>query len=581
MTESEPQKLKPIVHRKPVLATIRELYGTAFRCGKPGCGRPLYKMNNDTGEIVLNSNVSHICARSEGGPRWDPEMSEEENRSASNLIPMCLEHALEIDATPEHYPVKLLQEWKVAQVEEHFKMQKGWPLTEEEAQEVIEVSFDPKDYGFAIAAASSVTAAARAVGHLVETARQQRQLPFEAAAAWHAMRTRVQQSLPRAWDAATGELLPPVEPSLVETIPFQERLDFTLNQVGETLRPLVARLVAELHAVRTAIPRLGPWCDWVETAAGTVLAASGRWPGRPPEDDDEVLADVIAELMRASTALSAAWRGQSAELPPEPTPPDPERVETEAQRQLRKHRELLERARPWARVGTRPYEANLYSALVKAAHFTLDLPELPMYMAVGLTATTGLAAAVARNADDATFAALIDDAAAQQPLAIAVSLVRELMFMAEKTQQADLEEKAREHAVQLLRDASWDDLEVWVDNKFHVRRLLGWTASISTDSEVRERIATAVTEQPELLEMILVGISQQSEEHDRNDWSQLLGIDVHIENLPAWFPTAVVAAEIRRRYPDLEAASRYDNHEYEDQLRRLAAQILGIASRAT
>jgi hypothetical protein len=33
-------KPKPIVHRKPILVTIRELYATAFRCGKPGRGRP-------------------------------------------------------------------------------------------------------------------------------------------------------------------------------------------------------------------------------------------------------------------------------------------------------------------------------------------------------------------------------------------------------------------------------------------------------------------------------------------------------------------------------------------------------------
>ena len=76
---------------------------TARHFGKPGCGRPLFKMNDDTGEIIHNSHVSHICARSEGGPRWDPEMSEEENRSESNLIPMCLEHAYEIDVTPELY----------------------------------------------------------------------------------------------------------------------------------------------------------------------------------------------------------------------------------------------------------------------------------------------------------------------------------------------------------------------------------------------------------------------------------------------------------------------------------------------
>ncbi|WP_146060353.1 hypothetical protein [Amycolatopsis sp. CA-128772] len=55
-------KRKPIVHRKPVLATVRQLYGTAFRCGKPDCGKPLYKMNDETGETLLNSRVSHICA---------------------------------------------------------------------------------------------------------------------------------------------------------------------------------------------------------------------------------------------------------------------------------------------------------------------------------------------------------------------------------------------------------------------------------------------------------------------------------------------------------------------------------------
>jgi len=116
VTENEQQRPKPIVHRRPLPATVRQLYGTAFRCGKPECGRPLYKMNDDTGEIVLNSNVSHICARSEGGPRWDPEMTEDENRSESNLIPMCLEHAYEIDVTPDRYPAELLRKWKRVQI---------------------------------------------------------------------------------------------------------------------------------------------------------------------------------------------------------------------------------------------------------------------------------------------------------------------------------------------------------------------------------------------------------------------------------------------------------------------------------
>jgi hypothetical protein len=148
---------------------------------------------------------------------------------------------------------------------------------------------------------------------------------------------------------------------------------------------LVATLVAELHAVRAALVHVGPWCDWVEAAAGTVLAASGRWPGRPPEDDDEALSAALAELLCASAALSAAWQGQPAERPPAPPPPAPEPVETDAQRLAREHHELLERARPWARVDGRPYDATLYTDLVAATRFVLDLPELPMYLPVGLT----------------------------------------------------------------------------------------------------------------------------------------------------------------------------------------------------
>ncbi|WP_203717054.1 hypothetical protein [Asanoa siamensis] len=580
MTEGTATKPKPISHRKPDLKTVRELYGTAFRCGKPGCGKPLYTMNNDTGETLLNSEVAHICARSEGGPRWDADMTEAENRSASNLIPLCLDHAREIDATPEHYSVELLHGWKRTQLDEHAKIQKAWPLTEDEAQQVSDASFRPDDYGTAIAAASSVTAAARAVGHLVETARQQRRVPFEAAASWHAMRTRVHRSMPRPWNATTGEPLPPIEPSHMETVPYARRLDEALDQVVKSLSPLAATLVAELHAVRAAVTRVAAWCDWVETAASAVLVAAGRWPGRPPENDDQVHADAIAELVRASEALSAVWRGQQAEQPPEPPEPSPEPVETDLQRLLREHSQLLDRSRPWARVTGRQYDPDLYAELLHAAQFAVALPPLLMFLHLDLETTAALASKVARNADDATFASLIDDAAAQEPLAIAVRLTQQLMFVAQKKERADLEGKAREHVTRLLLDADWTDQALWVDNRHHVRALLSGTASISTDDEVRDRLASAITRRPELLDAILLGVSEQSEQHDHHDFSRVVGINVHIKRPPRWFPAAVVAAEIRRRHPELQPADPDDDHSDEDDVRHLAAQVLHIETHA-
>lgn len=50
--------------------------------------KPLYRVSDETGEYILNSRVAHIHARSENGPCWSAEMSEDDNRDASNLIPL-------------------------------------------------------------------------------------------------------------------------------------------------------------------------------------------------------------------------------------------------------------------------------------------------------------------------------------------------------------------------------------------------------------------------------------------------------------------------------------------------------------
>lgn len=150
---------KPVVHRPPTPATVKQLYATAFQCAKPDCPRPLFKLNDETGEHLLNSTVAHIHARSEGGPRWNAEMSEADNRGAANLVVLCFEHSSEVDWLPGEYPPERLREWKARQVSEHVRLQKNWPLTDEEAQEVARVSFGPTEYGMAFAVANQVTAA--------------------------------------------------------------------------------------------------------------------------------------------------------------------------------------------------------------------------------------------------------------------------------------------------------------------------------------------------------------------------------------------------------------------------------------
>jgi hypothetical protein len=135
----------PIVHPRPTESTAKELYARALGCAFPGCSEPLYRDVPGQGSRQLNSRIAHICARSEGGPRWDPAMSAEDNRAVPNLVLLCLKHADEIDAADrvEEYPADLLSEWKAAQVTASAKAVDRWRLTDDEAAEVIEKSFPP------------------------------------------------------------------------------------------------------------------------------------------------------------------------------------------------------------------------------------------------------------------------------------------------------------------------------------------------------------------------------------------------------------------------------------------------------
>jgi hypothetical protein len=143
---------KPIEHRVPTPGTVRRLYGTAFACAKPVCRAELYRVNADTGQHVLNSHVAHIHARSEGGPRWDPAMSEADNRDVGNLLLLCFPHAWEIDKVPDEYPAEMLRVWKRDQLADFERAHRGWQISDEQAREAVE----PFDLGAIVEKISAV-----------------------------------------------------------------------------------------------------------------------------------------------------------------------------------------------------------------------------------------------------------------------------------------------------------------------------------------------------------------------------------------------------------------------------------------
>ncbi len=154
-------RCRPVEHPRPTDATVKELYATALRCGRPGCMQALYRVS-ETGAQVLNSQVAHIHARRENGPRWNPAMTGEENRSYHNLIVLCLEHASEIDITPERFPAQTLRDWKQVQVATQERAAKSQPpLSDAEADAVIRQSFGLDDIAGAVAAAVPFSARSR------------------------------------------------------------------------------------------------------------------------------------------------------------------------------------------------------------------------------------------------------------------------------------------------------------------------------------------------------------------------------------------------------------------------------------
>lgn len=123
-------------HPSPTATTVKELYGSATTCAAPRCDEPLYRWVPELETHALNSTVAHIKAASPEGPRFDPDMSAEENRAAANLLLLCRFHSSLIDDKASEFPVDLLLDWKAAQL----CQPSGTDITAEQADEVLRVS---------------------------------------------------------------------------------------------------------------------------------------------------------------------------------------------------------------------------------------------------------------------------------------------------------------------------------------------------------------------------------------------------------------------------------------------------------
>lgn len=92
-------------------ATKKQLFGASGnQCAFPNCNVELV----DRDEEIVIGVIAHIHGKSPNGPRYDPDMTDEERDGFSNLMVLCPTHHARVDKNPEKYTAEKLKEWKEA-----------------------------------------------------------------------------------------------------------------------------------------------------------------------------------------------------------------------------------------------------------------------------------------------------------------------------------------------------------------------------------------------------------------------------------------------------------------------------------
>lgn len=91
-----------------------------WKCSNPSCRKATRGAADDESKYINIGVAAHICAASEGGPRYDVNMRQKERKSYSNGIWLCQSCSKLIDSDVDRYSVEILQQWK-KQAEERTK----------------------------------------------------------------------------------------------------------------------------------------------------------------------------------------------------------------------------------------------------------------------------------------------------------------------------------------------------------------------------------------------------------------------------------------------------------------------------
>lgn len=506
----------------PTAATVRQLYGSAFRCAHPQCQRPLYKLNDDTGDRVLNSRVAHIHARRQGGPRWI-EMPPEENRAGTNLVLLCIEHSYEVDETPDVFPAEMLREWKAAQIAEYDDIQRNWPIDDEEATEVLVASET-----FEILHAPATVELVRRVEALRLVAERTRSGPRSWSRRWQQLIEQTNRSF-TAWDDDGNPVY--LEPSDFQVSPLQLGIQEALAAALDEVRPSSEAARIELAAVLATRPQMAPWCEALDRAITRVVEEASTWTARAAPDEDGVFDTSLADLQLAVKELVRASRGEQVDVPEPPTAVSAE----DSADPFTEHRKLLEEARPFVRVGHRQYDPALRERVAQAIGYAATIPPTPHLLPYGLDSTAHLAVAVAGNASEDDQLELVERDRRRLPICAATALLAATIRTDDSDEQRAHANAAREELQRLWSDTDWSSEASWADNDINGQSMMYTFAAVTSPEEVRERLANVLYTNPDLLEPLVLSCAGWVEQVDRQTFRPLR-FDRVYSQIPPWLP---------------------------------------------
>lgn len=508
----------------PTSSTVRQLYGSAFRCAHPKCSRPLYKLSDDTGDRLLNSRVAHIHARRKNGPRW-LDMPAEKNRAFDNLILLCIEHSYEIDEAPDQFPADMLREWKAAQIAEYDRLQRNWPINDDEATEVLVAS-----ESFDALHALSTVELVRRVEALRLVASRTRGVTRSWARRWQQLREQTRRSF-NAWDDNGNPVY--VEPSEMEVRPVREGLQSSLRAALVEMGPAAETARIELAAVRVTGKQVAPWCDALDQAITELIDMASTWTGRYDPASDAAFDHALEGLQQTVTDLVRASRGEDVEMPEAP----PVTSHADAVDPLAEHRNLLDEARPFHRVRHRPYDSELRERVAEATGIAAAIPPTMHFLGIGLDTTAALAIAVAGNATEDEQLDLVARDRQRLPICAAATLLQEASRRGDEQDAPAV--AACENLRRLWSETDWASSASWVGNDVNGQSMMWAFARATSDAEVRDRLTHALEAAPQLLMSLVVSCAGWVEQLDSQTWN-FMGFDRSYRELPPWLPVQAI-----------------------------------------